>query len=61
MNLTKKLSHHIISEFKRGVSMAECDRVFLLKPGTTEKLVRNSLKEESNHGKESNIHSDSAE
>ena len=44
MNLTAKLRAHIVAEFKRGRDMAENDWVFLLRTGTTEKLVREALK-----------------
>lgn len=44
MNLTHKKKQHIVEEFKRGRDMAENDRVFMLKPGTTERLVRDALR-----------------
>ena len=44
MNLTQKLKQHIVQEFKRGRSMSENDRVFMLKLGTTERLAREALK-----------------
>ena len=44
MNLTTKVKAHIVAEFKSGVSMLECDRRYLQKPGTTERLVREAIK-----------------
>ena len=40
MILTTKVKAHIVAEFKSGVSMLECDRRHLQKPGTTERIVR---------------------
>jgi len=44
MKLNYREKNRIVLEFKRGRSMYENDDVYMLKPGTTEKLVREALR-----------------
>ena len=43
MNLTNKLKMKILIEFKRGMSTARCDDLYLQPVGTTEKVLREAL------------------
>lgn len=45
MNLTKKIKSKILIEFQRGMSMARCDDLYLQPPGTTERVVREALRQ----------------
>ena len=44
MNLTPKRKARIVRQFKQGRSMKENDRFYMLKVGTTERLVREALR-----------------